>query len=452
MLSHAKEQEAIEAVIRKTLSDLTQTNALSLKAGIRILMTTDQKTFETICSAAVQEKVTSLKNLLLHPEHLAPITSETEAGIQAVQDHIKTFTLNNLTLLDERTSILPNTFMVTKSVKEGERLKSVVHTSAIRNVVISAEFIEALRKRLLAENFKDQVLDDALDKAILAMNLLHDAVINNEIEIVKKELKVPGVDINYSYADGLSLIHLAAREDNVNILKLLLEQPHINVNLVSNNGWTALHIAARMGFDDIVKILLQTPNINVNAVNSDGWTPLHWAAWHGHTKVVTELLEARNIDVNKRDQSQSTALHWAARNGNNDVVTLLIALSDIEINPVDLEKKTPLYYATQFDHLAATSALVSNPKIDPNIPDMDGLTPLHWAARNGRMDLVNVLMSVPGININMLDNNGMTAIDWAMQNGYDVLVPLINPDYKPPSLFDRIKDKILVFFRVYIFR
>lgn len=452
MLSHAKEQEAIESVIRKSLGDLTHTNALRLKAGIRILMTTDEKTFETLCSATVQEKVQVLKNLLQHPEHLAPVTSETESGLKAVQEHIKSFTLNNLSLLDDRTSILPKTWMVAKSVQEGERLKSVVHTSAIRNVVISAEFVEALRKRLQKIQIEYTSLDVAIENAIAAMNRLHDAVIANDTEIVIRSLAVPGIDINYIYADGLTLIHLAAREGHVDILKILLKMPEMKVNLVSNNGWTALHMAARMGFERIVKILLQVPGINVNAVNSDGWTPLHWAAWHGHNVVVTELLEAPNIEVNKRDQSNTTALHWAARNGNGDVVMILSALSQIDINPIDVDKKTPLYFATQFDHLSSTSALASHPKIDPNIADIDGLTPLHWAARNGRADLVEILMAIPGIRTDLLDNNEMTAADWAVQNGYEALVPLMNPHYPKPSLWQRIKDKFIVFFRVFIFR
>lgn len=447
MLTYVQEKEVIEQYILKTLTDLSLPNVTRLKAAIRILMTTDFQTFTTVTSSSAQVELKPLIDLLQHPEQWVPRSSNTDLGKEGLQDHIKLFTLNNLNLLDERTTILPNPLMVEKSVKEGERLKSVVHTTAIHNVMTAAHYTEEIERHFRELGLTGTDLRAAVDKAIAAMLHLHRAAIEgNFIEFIR-DLSVPGVNANLANPDGLSLLQIATREGHIAIVKLLLSLPAIKVNLVSNNGWAALHIAARMGHDDIVALLLSHPEIEVNIVNSDGWTPLHWAAWHGHSHVVTELLNTRQIKVNQIDRSSTSALHWAARNGHADVVALLTNAPGIEINLMDNEGKTALYYAIAYDHLACASTLLEAPEIGVNIADMDGLTPLHWAARNGRIDLVNLLLEMPQINIMALDNNLMTPLDWAKHNGFHELVPIMSQRLKKISAPTQALHKFLDFFK-----
>lgn len=442
------EQQTLEKLILQILKNLMQPNANRLKAGITILMTNDISNYETLVSKDLQQELGEFKYLLEHLNLYAPISFSTEEGKKAVLEHIKTFTLDNLKMLDDRLSILPNSSSVTKTIQEGERLKSVIHTSALRHVVTAAHYEAKLKDNLFTLGYTGDALNSLLKTASESMVRLCIAVASDDLPVVAQELKVKGVDVNLPNPDGLPLLQLAVREGYNDIVEILLKQPGIDVNRVSINGWTALHFAARLGFADIVKQLLLAPNIDINLANSDGWTALDWAAWQGTLPVVELLLNEKQIEVNKRDSSQGTALHWAARNGQADVIAVLLAQPNIEVNAEDIDKRTPLHYAIAFDHLSAASSLLTSVELKVNQQDVDGLTPLHWAARNGSLELVGLLLEVPGIKLDIKDNNGMFPVDWAKHNDHSELIPLLlSKKMKLPSYWQTFWKKLKLRFQ-----
>lgn len=412
------DQAEIERTITKALSDVSRPNPLRLKAGLRILMTTDIPTFEKICSPGVQKDLHDFKKLLLNPEAIASRSIKTEEHKQAVLDFIKQYTLSNLSLLDNRTAILPNTHLVKKSVMEGEHLKSVVHVSALSNVMNNAHYFDLLEKKFKEEGMPATQINSQIEKAFMSTQALHNAVLQGNISEVLQSLSVHGVDVNFPNEQGMTPLHLATRAGLTETVKVLLTVPGIQINTITNNGWTALHMAARMGHADIVDALLSMPSIDPNRVNSDGWSALHWAAWHGFTEIVSLLLRARGILVNLTDRNGTTPLHLAARNGHPDVIAVLFSVPKFEVNLKDNEKRTALHMATIYSHESATKMLLSFPHTEVNHPDIDGLTPLHWAARNGHMEILKALLAHPNILRDLVDNNGMTAYDWAVHNGH----------------------------------
>jgi ankyrin repeat protein len=426
MTDENHELDAIREMLSRLLKDLTRPNGVRIKAGLQILMTATLPHFETIVSKNIQEELSDFKALLEHPETIAPLACTAEPGKTSVIQYIKTFVVNNLFLLDGRTSILPNVDTVARSVMGGERLKSVVHTSALRNVTTAANFVDILEKKFKSEGYTGDALDTLIQNATLNMTQLQTAVLEGNLERVKKKLETQTLDINLPSPDGLSLLHVATCQGHTKIVELLAAIPGVNANLVNNNGWTALHFAARLGLADIVKILIKIPGIQINLVNSDGWTPLHWAAWHGHTSVITALMSSEGLNVNPHDSSQCTPLHWAARNGHADVIAILLSIPGIEANGLDIESKTPLHYAINYDHISAVSSLLTAPRLNINIQDINGLTPLHWAARGGQLEMVNLLLSIPGIRMDLLDLNNMDPADWAKRNRHNELVPLLD--------------------------
>lgn len=430
-------QTEIERTITKALSDVSKTNAVRLKSGLRVLMTTNFQTFETVCSDAVQEALKDFKVLLSLASSAEGSESEREETIQ----FIKQFTLNNLNLLDDRTSILPNTFMVKKSIMEGERLKSVIHASALKNVITNAHYVDALEKKFKAEGATPEQSSERAEKAIQSTRELHKAVLEGNISKILQCLSVHGVDVNYPDEQGMTPLHIAARDGLTETVKLLLTVPNININAINNNGWSPLHIAARAGFADIVDALLTMSNIDPNSVNSDGWTALHWAAWQGSTDVVTVLLAAHHINVNQTDKTGMTPLHWAARNGHPDIISVLLSVPSILVNPVENEKRTPLHLAAMFNHESAVLALLRAKGIELNLADMDGLTPLHWAARNGQEGILKALLAKKDIMIDVLDNNSMTPLDWARRNAHTTIIRLLSPTQKqsrPPNFWESL--------------
>ncbi len=418
------EKKLLEENIRHHLLDLSLTNAERLKAGLTILMNSGIEAFQSICSNTVQNELAEFVDLLLHPESLAPETCKTPLGLGECIELIKFYTLDNLKLLEKRTFILPKAWMASNVIKGQGHLKAVVHSSALFNVMTAAHFMEAIEKKLIEQGITPESVSQYIHAASQSMIRLHQATIEGNITIVRQQLTVPGVDVNYPNEDGQCFLHLATRENHTEIVKLLLSIPGIKVNKVSNNGWSALHIAARLGYLDIIKALLAMPELDVNQVNSDGWTALHWAAWHGHAHVVSALLTSSTIAVNKVDQSGTTALHWAARNGHADVVISLLAFPEIEVNRLDIEGKAPLHYAAMYDHFQAILALLATPKININQQDIEGMTALHWAARNGNSAIVNVLCSSPNIDMNIVDINVMTPLDYAIRGGFTKIVDM----------------------------
>lgn len=417
----------IEKVIKQALSDVSRPNPMHLRAGLRILMTTNQQTFDSIGSESIRKELKDFQNFLQNPKILAPESTKTPEGALEVIEYIKHFTLQNLNLLDIRTSILPNTEMVQKSIMEGERLKSVVHTSALKNVVTNAHYFDGLEKKFRDEGMPEEKIPHAIELAVRNTAELHTSVLEGNISHILKNLSVHGVDVNYPDERGYTPLCIAAREGYTETVKLLLTVQGINVNAVTNNGWTPLHIAARMGFSDVVDALLTRPDIKVNLVNSDGWTPLHWAAWHGHIEVVTVLLTAPGILVNATDRNGTAPLHLAARNGHPDVIRVFLTVPGVLVNITENDLHTPLNFAAQYNHEGAVSVLISSEHIDPNLADLDGLTPLHWAARNNEVGILKKLLSNRDTLTDILDHNGMTPLDWAIRHGHTECIKILNP-------------------------
>lgn len=442
------EQTDIEKAISDALSDISHTNAYRLKAGLRILMTTNIETFENICSPGVQQDLNKFKKLLTNPEMLAPNSTKSEGNKLDTLQFIKQYTLDNLHLLDTRTSILPNTVMVQKSIMEGERLKSVVHSSALRNVVMSAHYFDDLEKKFLAEGIPKDRIEPMVQNAKVYTHELHKAVLEGNITNVLKCVSVHGVDVNFPNEQGMTPLHVAVRDGLTETVKILLTVPPIKINIVSNNGWTPLHMAARLGFSDIASALLAMPNIDPNAVNSDGWSALHWAAWHGFTETVTVLLAKPEIKVNLKDRNDTTPLHLAARNGHPDVISVLLSVPSIQVNILDNEQHTPLHLATIYNHENAVKVLLRHYDIAVNLNDMDGLTPLHWAARNGNIEILNALLLHPGIVIDSLDNNFMTPLEWALRNGHIPVIKILKPYTRQNNPRFPFLNKLLTFLKL----
>ena len=416
------EKTEIETAIRQALRDVSKPNPYRLKIALRVLVSTDLKTFQSVCSETVQNELKDFNEFLTHPETLAPLSCKEATNKTDVVDFIKQYVLENLQLLDNRTSILPNTFMVQKSIIEGEHLKSVVHSSALRNVLTQANHFEEVQKKLKEKGLPPEKIEKIIEEAVHYTKALHKAVLEANISEILECLSHHGVDVNLPDEQGMTPLHLAAREGLNETIKLLLTVPNIKVNSTSNNGWTPLHIAARLGHAEIVDAILAMPNVNPNMVNSDGWSTLHWAAWHGFPETVTVLLTARGININLADRNQTTPLHLAARNGHGDIISLLLSRSEIAVNALDNEYRTPLHLAVMYNHESALRVLLSFKKLNLNLKDMDGLTALHWAARHGYIDILKALLAHPDISIKERDNSGLLALDWAIRNAHQEVV------------------------------
>ncbi len=155
----------------------------------------------------------------------------------------------------------------------------------------------------------------------------------DDVDIVRRLLAAPGIDINAKDKDGNTALIVAVKREHTAIVDLLLAAPGIDINAKDRLGDTALIVAVKRGTRSraptaIVDLLLAAPGIDID-VNAEGsqpvdWTALTWAASEGHADIVRRLLAA-GADVDAKTNNGATALMWAASEGHAAMVRQLLA-------------------------------------------------------------------------------------------------------------------------------
>ena len=185
-------------------------------------------------------------------------------------------------------------------------------------------YVSLLPKELTEEVRKYGYNIDVNAKNNSGATALMEASYKGHLEVIKRLLDVPDIDVNAKDDDaGFTALIWAAQQGHLNVVNLLLEKG-ADANRKNKWGLTALMWASTEGRTDIVKRLLMVPGIDVNAKDNSGQTALAWAVQQGRTNIVKLLLE-NGADINKPDNNGMTALAWAANNGRNEIVKLLLA-------------------------------------------------------------------------------------------------------------------------------
>ena len=164
--------------------------------------------------------------------------------------------------------------------------------------------------------------------------ILEDAVINNDLKLVRALHTYKGIDLDHKGDDGNVVLFIPVDSDwNIDMTELLLELG-TNVNAISNHGWTALQIAAQGGATDTLDCLLGY-GADVTTKNKDdnyaGWTALHFAAKWGTTRQVESLL-IRGADPNARTKDGKRPIDLARENTGfyNGNIGLILFLEQFE--------------------------------------------------------------------------------------------------------------------------
>lgn len=126
---------------------------------------------------------------------------------------------------------------------------------------------------------------------------LHNAVIQNQIETVRKLLSYAELKSEIKNIDGLTPLFYAASNGNASIVELFRKHnaDTVLVNIQDFDGETALHWACSLGLENVTFMLLQFTKINVTLKNSSGQTPLEIALKNGN-RVIVELIENKLLE------------------------------------------------------------------------------------------------------------------------------------------------------------
>ncbi|KAL0100692.1 hypothetical protein PUN28_019228 [Cardiocondyla obscurior] len=265
----------------------------------------------------------------------------------------------------------------------------------------------------LSEAIEDEVLNQKTARILKNDLLLHEAVIKNEADTVRKVLKET-VDVDSRNNYGRAPIHWAASRGNTEIIEMLI-QAKCDIEARDKYGMRPLHMAAQHGHRDAVKMLINA-GANVSAINKKQHTLLMCGARGSNVAVVEYLAEAvESLNGEATDCTGATALHHAAITGHPAVITALANIPRIVLDATDKKGQTPLHCACAEEHLDAVEALIGlGANVDAQ--DNDGNTPLHVATRTRHTGIAQLLLKA-GANTELIDAEGFTSLHLAAGQG-----------------------------------
>jgi len=224
---------------------------------------------------------------------------------------------------------------------------------------------------------------------------LHLAVIQGDLDLVKKQIEEEGADVNEVDDWGKLALGYAAYFEHKEIVEfLLMYGADINGRDVDpeyfpegkildgmEDGWGAVHYLADAGKLEMLQFMIEK-GADINLIDKRyGLSPLFLATFNDHYEVVQALIDA-GADWNFRDKDGETVFHATAARGKPARVEMLLDMG------AGIEMK-----------------------------DGDGRTPLMAATRLGNDDVLLLLLQ-KGANVNAVDDEGNNALHSAVAAHY----------------------------------
>ena len=228
---------------------------------------------------------------------------------------------------------------------------------------------------------------------------------------------------------GNNLLHHAVLNNNIMDVTMFLEKNVFDLEAKNKEG-TALHCAVIRGNLELIRLLL-VKGAKLEARDQyNRETPLLRATRHGYEQVVEELIiSGANIDA--KNKRQQTALHVVSYSGkieNTKLVQLLL-----ERNPNLLEAKdsigdTPLYPAIEEKHEQVVKQLIiCGANLDTR--NNSKQTPLHIASQDGSTKIIQILLERRPNLLEAKDMFGNTPLS--------IVVERFRPDHEAVKLLQR---------------
>ncbi|KAK6166725.1 hypothetical protein SNE40_023356 [Patella caerulea] len=302
----------------------------------------------------------------------------------------------------------------------------------------------------------------------------YDAVLNNELQLLKRLVTQHKLDLNAKFVEvrkknhsDLCPVHLASYRGYTYMLQYLIESKcdvnrttttlrrtalHFSVlrhkiacmllliaagaklDAKDTFGNSPCHYAADDGYCQILDVLIRR-GVNVNSKDITSKTPLMKAVRNNKTDAVLRLLRA-NSDLNITDRNSDMALHYAARNGCVDIIDILLSAGSL-IDVQNYWGRTPLMEAVCYNHREAIARLIEV-SCDLNRREFKtGDTALHIAIKRNYSAVVDLLLAA-GSRHDIYNHQGETAAyDAVVTNKLDIIRLMIisNCDIDIPAKY-----------------
>ena len=149
-----------------------------------------------------------------------------------------------------------------------------------------------------------------------------------------------GADVNLTLFDQTPPLCLATFRGNIEVLKRLLQAPGVQVDQLSRSQATALFYAAEQGHKQVVELLLEN-GADPDMADKNQLVPLHIACLHGQTEIVELLLNA-GADMESRTEQKYTCFEIARIRGHQVIMRLIEGrMRDKDVEQPRIEELSP---------------------------------------------------------------------------------------------------------------
>lgn len=256
----------------------------------------------------------------------------------------------------------------------------------------------------------------------------YDAVLNNELQLLKRLVTQHKIDLNAKFIEvrkknhaDLCPIHLASYRGYTYMLQFLIESKCDVNQTTATLRRTALHFAV-LRHKMACMLLLIAAGAKIDAKDTFGNSPCHYAADDGYCQILDVLIR-RGVNVDIQDITSKTPLMKAVRNNKTDAVLKLIR-AHCNLNITDRNSDMALHYAARNGCADITDTLISaGSQID--VQNYWGRTPLMEAVcYNHREVVARLLWSKCDLNRREF-KTGDTALHIAIKRNYTAVVELL---------------------------
>lgn len=301
---------------------------------------------------------------------------------------------------------------------------------------------------------------DAISEDHRGISVLHEAVINHYVDIIKYLIN-QGVTMNVFDSAGFSPLHIAAKRGYTDIMDLLIKggsevdcffndpmHTPLMTSITSeqyNSMKTLLEVGAKVNgvLNDaaplyqairyeptnlpIVELLISF-GANECVPDEIGYYPLHCAAYYGQYEIAEFFLQRGHdpcqLSECPDDIGQSeTPLHCAVF-GNKPSVLQLLVTAGVSVNCLAHPgKQTPIYNAVFNQKIDMVEQLI-NLNADVNVKDASSVTPLHHAISSQNNDIIGLLIQ-KGAHLESKTIDGLTPLHIAVIDGSEESAKLL---------------------------
>ncbi|OHT08785.1 hypothetical protein TRFO_22632 [Tritrichomonas foetus] len=250
------------------------------------------------------------------------------------------------------------------------------------------------------------------------------------LEVIKKLMSHPKIDINATNSYGVCALRAAVCEQKFEVVSFLLNCKTINVNLRTIHGGTAFSAAIYTGNLEIIKSFFSKCfqyGIELNNHGNLGETPLTSAVLNNSIEIVSFLISIEEVDINKENLKGQTPLMISAKDKLVDVIPLLISHKNIDINHFDKFGNCALSLGGIHENIA--KILLVSEKINFSLYN-NHIKTLESILQSGNVDNLSFLLNNCQFNLNCYLKSGDTPLVYAIKrrdsNLFNYLITLEN--------------------------